>query len=757
MTELLAPAGGMEALKAAVENGADAVYLGAKSFNARRGADNFDGVGLREAIEYCHLRGVLAYVTLNTLVREDELPELDRQIAEIAEAGADAAIVQDLGVAASVRTIAPEVKLHASTQMAVHNHQGVEFLRGHGFSRAVLAREMPLSEIERCAGLGVELEAFCHGALCVGCSGQCLFSSLVGARSGNRGMCAQPCRLPYRLREKEGYLLSTRDLMLVDELGVLREAGVSSFKIEGRLKRAEYVAIATAVYRRALDGEAIADADREALLQIFNRGGFSRGYLRGARDSDIVFSERPNHLGVLVAENGRLLKDVQTEDALVARGAEDVPVKFEGRAGGKIGVRGRIFRLVDDRQMRRARESYEQPRRFAPVSASLALRIGEPMRLTVSDGAFTFAAEGDAVARAEKRPFDPDRAREQIQKTGGTAYRIDAVEIGADEMAFAAMSQLNALRRSALEGLSALRLEPYKKRVNPAEFPAIPRPEASEARLIAQSADPDVLLRALNAGADEIALAPDDLRVEALDRALDRLAGHPFALALPQVAGAATLECLRRWAQEHADRIAATYRTNASHLALDWPGEKRAGYPLNLFNSRAIAEAGVPRYVPSVELTARQIASLPGEKELVVWGRVPLMQLRHCPLRAHWALPGRHADCRRCDLKAPPSDGAPETLNGLSLTDRLGVGFPLRRVASGEGCVIEVLNSVPLSLMRRFDRLPRASGWLLLLDAGEPVEAIVQAHRAALDGERPDLRAFDGLETTTGHYFRGVE
>ena len=225
MSELLAPAGGMEALIAAVQNGADAVYLGARLFNARRGADNFDEGGLREAVSYCHARGVRVHVTLNTLVRDGEMAALEEQVREAAEAGADAAIVQDLGVAALVRQMAPGLSLHASTQMAVHDRQGVEYLRDHGFDRAVLAREMPLAEIEQCAGLGVELEAFCHGALCVACSGQCLFSSLVGGRSGNRGMCAQPCRLPYRLGEARGYLLSPRDIMLLDELKAMDGPG----------------------------------------------------------------------------------------------------------------------------------------------------------------------------------------------------------------------------------------------------------------------------------------------------------------------------------------------------------------------------------------------------------------------------------------------------------------------------------------------------------------------------------------------------
>ena len=210
--ELLAPAGGRDALIAAIQSGADAVYLGAGSFNARQSADNFDGNALASAICYAHERNTRVHVTLNTLVREDEQPALIQAVEQIASAGADAVLVQDFGVAKLVREIAPELPLHASTQMAVHNRAAVEFLAKEGFARAVLAREMTLDEIRACANLGIETEVFVHGALCVACSGQCLFSSLVGGRSGNRGRCAQPCRLPYRMDGREGYLLSTRPL-----------------------------------------------------------------------------------------------------------------------------------------------------------------------------------------------------------------------------------------------------------------------------------------------------------------------------------------------------------------------------------------------------------------------------------------------------------------------------------------------------------------------------------------------------------------
>ncbi|HIQ82226.1 MAG TPA: U32 family peptidase [Candidatus Pullichristensenella stercorigallinarum] len=757
MSELLSPAGSMEALTAAVQNGADAVYFGARLFNARRGADNFDGDGLERAVSYCHARGVRAHVTLNTLVREDETAALEREIAEIAAAGADAVIVQDLGVAARVRRLAPQLSLHASTQMAVHNRQGVEYLRGHGFDRAVLAREMPLSEIEKCAGLGVELEAFCHGALCVSCSGQCLFSSLVGGRSGNRGMCAQPCRLPYRLGEKRGYLLSPRDLMLLDDLRDMERAGVVSFKIEGRLKRPEYVAVVTAIYRRALDGEAVSEADREALLQIFNRGGFSRGYLRGMNDAALMYSQRPNHMGVLVGENGVLRRDVDAEDALVERaGGEERPVKLQGRAGTRVAVRGKIYRLTDARQMRLARESYAQERRTVALTARLTLRVGEKMRLRVSDGSREFEAAGESTQAASSRPLDPARVRAQVGKTGGTPYVFAQINLDADETAFAAAAQLNALRREALEGLTALRLAAMRPRAQAgsastgAEDAPLSRPETDTIRLIARSDRPEILLEALQNGADEIVFDPCDLRRGALDEALRALAGHPFALALPAVANADVLEGVRAWARTVGGQLTAVYAANVAHLGMDWGVEVRGDFALNLFNARAVAETGLMRYMPSLELTARQAAELPGEKELLFWGRAPLMRLRHCPLRAAQDLSGPHDACRRCDRSATP-------LDGLALIDRRGAAFPLRRVASDGGCVVEVLNSVPHWLLPKRARLCACSGWVLLLRAGEPAGEIVRACRAALAGGEIGPALPENLQTTSGHSFRGVD
>ena len=278
MMELLAPAGDRDALEAAVNAGADAVYLGLTRLNARRGAGNFDESALEAACLFCHERGVKVYVTVNTLVKDQEMDQLEQIAQALWRARADAAIVQDLGAAWALGRMLPELPLHASTQMAIHNRQGVAFLRKQGFARAILARELSYEEIAQCAGEGVPVEVFGHGALCVACSGQCLFSSLVGGRSGNRGLCAQPCRLPYRLEgplcQAAGDWLSPKDLCTIDSLPRLAQAGVASLKLEGRLKGADYVYKVTSLYRLALDGEKV---DPALLRQVFNRG-YTQGY-----------------------------------------------------------------------------------------------------------------------------------------------------------------------------------------------------------------------------------------------------------------------------------------------------------------------------------------------------------------------------------------------------------------------------------------------------------------------------------------------
>ena len=766
MPELLCPAGDRAAMIAAVQCGADAVYLGAGDFNARRNADNFSGT-LDAAVRYCHVRGVCVYVTLNTMVRQDEMPRLEATIAEICRAGADGVIVQDIGVAAAVHKMAPTLPLHASTQMAVHNRQGVEFLLKQGFKRIVLAREMTFKEMSRCADLGAELEVFVHGALCVSCSGQCLMSSLIGGRSGNRGLCAQPCRMKYRSGAHEGYLLSTRDLCGLPLLQEYVQAGVNSLKIEGRLKRAEYVANVARIYRGALDalgndqGFDTKHAVRE-LQQMFNRGGFTDGYGPGVEDGKLMFAERPNHLGIEIGSctrNGEidLSTPVDPKDVLCLRrkGSDDIMINAGDMHKARSG--DRLIRLVSREQMQRMADFCSGEHKKFPIDVKLSLHTGKPAEMEFSDGYDSVRVSGDVVQAAQNRPIDSERVRAQTGKLGDTPFQIRNYSADIDADAFMPLSALNALRRHAVDAL----LEKRGGSAHACGAPVLSKIDSvvpEKTLLVAQSADPGLLGRALQAGADRAAFAPEDIRLSALNAALRDLPER-FDLVLPPVACETDLNAFNGWANGYRNRIAHCYISNISQLDLHWPGEVIADMHMNIANDLSVAQLldwGIECYTPSVELNRSQIEALGGRRELIVYGRLPLMLLRHCPLRAVNKLPGKHADCRRCDTCVPDA-----RLNAMTLTDRTGAIFPLRRTAAEGGCVIRLLNSAVLMLLRRAFSLPKADAWRLLLDGNDPVEDIVRLHRIALAGGDPRhdaaFSAIEKMNTTTGHYFRGVE
>ncbi len=782
--ELLAPAGEKEAFLAAVKAGANAVYLGATALNARAGAGNFDRETLAWATEYAHERDVRIHVTVNTVVKESEMNLVDDVAEQLAHCGVDAAIVQDLGVAARLHRLLPSLSLHASTQMAIHNAQGAQFALDAGFSRAVLAREMSLEEIAECADTGIEVEVFGHGALCVSCSGQCLFSSLVGGRSGNRGQCAQPCRLPYHLEgavRAQGYLLSTKDLMTLDSLVRLREAGIASLKLEGRLKRPEYVYAVTSAYRRALDlleayGDYAPDEEtREELMQVFNRGGFTRGYGPGLIDRELMSRERPNHQGVPVGQlvaPGKLAltRELLPEDALILRAKradEDVPLRgVSGRAGETVRARVPaaarpimpLYRLTSQEQMERIREALNDEPQTVLLSGFFRAQAGEKACLQLTDGQRAVRVESPEPLAPAKKPGDPERARTQLQKTGGTPYQLIDLSLSVDPGAFLPASLLNELRRDALRRLSQARVTAFRgckrslSRALPPELPELPAPKAP---LLRVEGSDWALLRRLH-GADELIFRPEDLSAEGLDQvAPDR----PFSLALPMTCSAEALDRLCDWAQANQANLTAVYIANPGQLVVPFPGTRRADFSLNLANREALAflaGQGITEYTPSVELTAqelRQMDASGGSRELIVYGRLPLMQLRHCPIRA--ALDGPHASCRRCDGLSED-----KRLGAHVLIDRKNVAFPLRRVRSDEGCLVRVLNSAPLFLLRHAGRLPESAAWRLVLTDETEAEAqsVLRLHRLAIEGgdvrAASDWPAWDAKNTTTGYYFR---
>lgn len=495
-TELLAPAGGIRQLAAAVENGADAVYLGGPLFNARINADNFTEQELRDSIQYAHLRNVKVYVTLNTLVKDEEMLPALRYAAKLHEMGADALILQDLGLVSQIRRFMPEFPLHLSTQGSVYNLSGVKMAESIGFSRVVLARELSLEEIQRITSAGVcDIEVFVHGALCMCYSGQCQMSRMLGdgKRSGNRGLCAQPCRLPYKDQHgRTSYALSPKDLCAVDHIGKLADAGVSSLKIEGRMKFPEYVAAVVRIYRKYLDlhdaqgSYQVTDQDRQVLAQIFNRGDFTSGYLLGNPESAILSGELPKHQGAYIGKvirsvKGKDLVDVQLEKELeLGDGVEirskklagNIVTYLEPQGKGVVRIgdiktpveRGdKIYRLTSRSLMKELRQSYEEGgpygskhRRKVPVDMCLKAQVGKSPVLTVSEGQVTVTATDREifVEQARKRPLDRDRVQQQMRKTGGTPFRAERISLELAEDCSMPISKLNHLRRQALRQLA---------------------------------------------------------------------------------------------------------------------------------------------------------------------------------------------------------------------------------------------------------------------------------------------------------------
>ena len=428
MIELLSPAGSMEALRAAVQNGANAVYLGYDAFNARMGARNFSVDELQEAIVYCHVRGVQVHLTLNTLVSDREMARAAEVIRTAAVLGVDAFIVQDLGVVALCREIAPEVPIHASTQMSIHSLEGVQQAAELGVSRVVLSRELPREEIAHiCRRSPVEIEVFVHGALCMCYSGQCYLSSVIGRRSGNRGQCAQPCRLPYGYGrfEPNRYPLSLKDNCLVEYLDDLRRLGVSSLKIEGRMKRPEYVAVVTKAYRTALDGKRVTEEDLRELEAVFSRQGFTQGYYEGKTGAD-MFGVRQEP-----EENRELFAA--------------------------------------------ARATYESGENIRiPIRFYAMIRRDEPAQLAVEDDAgHVCKANGPIPEEAQVRALTEEELAERLGKTGGTPYVCAQVRARIDPGLMLPASAINAMRRDALAILTAQRGRAPKRQINAYNPPAL--------------------------------------------------------------------------------------------------------------------------------------------------------------------------------------------------------------------------------------------------------------------------------------------
>lgn len=613
-SEILAPAGGEAQLRAAVLCGADAVYLGLRGFNARAGAENFDENTLPQTVGWCHARGVRVYVTLNTLVTDRELPQWLHSLDAVAAAGVDGVLVQDLGLAKIIRQRYPTLPLHASTQMTIHNLAGARLLEEMGFAQVVLARELSKEEIAAiCAGTSMRCEVFVHGALCMSVSGQCYLSSVLGERSGNRGRCAQPCRLDFKSHGR-GYALSLKDLTLTDRLRELEALGVASFKIEGRLKRPEYVAAAVTACRQSLAGEV---PDLETLQSVFSRSGFTDGYYTARRDLT-MFGTRTR------------------EDAAAAA---EVLGKLSALTRNEVG------RL--------------------PVDMVLTIAPGEPATLAVTDGSHRVEVAGEVPQTALTRPTDEELARRALEKCGGTPFYLQNLTCHIGEGLMLPLSALNRLRAAALTALAEARsvVVPYPQAPAAAGEPAGRARPTGAPRLGCRLAAAAQLTPAIRRGAGRLSLPLHELaeRPELLETGAERWVAELPAFCAPQQEEA-VMRALRKLKEQGL--TAALCGNLGSLLMAREAGLRIIGdYGLNIINSPAAQQAaalGCDEITLSFECernAARNIDS-PIPIGVIAYGRLPLMLLRNCPGKTAAGC----GDCRGIN----------------HITDRRGEDFPLQ-------------------------------------------------------------------------------
>lgn len=693
--ELLAPAGSMEALRAAVCNGADAVYLGADTFNARINARNFSAADLQEAVVYCHVRGVKVHLTLNTLVLDREMPRAAELIRLAASCGVDAFIVQDLGVVSLCRQLAPDVPIHASTQMSIHSLEGVLEAAALGCSRVVLARELPAEEIAHiCKRSPVEIEVFVHGALCMCYSGQCYLSSVIGRRSGNRGQCAQPCRLPYGYGRFEStrYPLSLKDNCLAGELDELRRMGVASIKIEGRMKRPEYVAIVTRAYRTVLNGGKLMPSDLQELETAFSRQGFTDGYFRGQTGSDMF---------------GRRQEGEDTADLFAS-----------------------------------ARATYEQgePQRIG-VRFYAMIRRGEPAQLAVEDPDGNLCrTRGPVPEQAVYRSLTPQDLEQQLKKTGGTPYLCTAVRSSLDPDLMLPASAINAMRRDVIAELTAKRGRAAPARLNAYDEP--PRYDGI-------AGEPQLTIAVRTAG--QITSRMLSMKPTVLYVPLSELAEHPdlpqrvsvetqLAAILPRVIWSGELAPVARQLRtvyEMGVRQVLAGNLGQLHIARAAGFAVRGDFGLNIVNSRAmryLREQGLDSQLLSFELTLPQIRDISKAvpAELLIYGRLPLMLMENCVMKNRTGI----CACQTGTVR---------------LVDRVGEEFPI--VKDPGTCRNVLLNGKKLYLLDKKDALRGMGLWALRLqftteNPGEIDKVLMDYQGRAV---------FDAGSYTRGLYSRGVE
>lgn len=682
LPELLSPAGSKYAFLAAIDGGADAIYCGGTSFNARINAKNFTDEELFECVRIAHIYGVKVYITLNTLLYDREVQGFLSSVEKMTEAGVDAFIVADLGVASLLKSYFPEAELHASTQMSIHNSEAGQLLKDYGFSRIVPARELSLQNIKTLVEkTPLEVEIFTHGALCVSHSGQCLFSSLVGGRSGNRGLCAQPCRLPYSANSKisagksgnpgvsgSEYPLSLKDLSLATHVTDIIECGVHSLKIEGRMKSPEYVRDVTAIWRRLLDeGRNATPEEIKRLSEIFSRGGFTAGY-------------------------------------------------FEGKISkSMLGIRTEADKLSS-----RESSKFTKLSRKLPIDIIAEIKRGQPSKLTLTYKEASVLSEGDTPMDAISSPIDADCVKRSLLKLGDTPFEASKITLSLDDGLMLPISRLNDLRRQAVKALSdkLADISREKHTQSSQKMPNMP----SKQRKVQKSG---------------VFLFPAQITNEAknyFDKTflpLERYDSSADGFVLPPVIFDSEKDRINDMI-DSAVRLGASCAMvgNIGNLSLvaDRGLEIYGDYRFNISNNYSVAfleDLGVSNITLSPELTLPQIRDIKGDTAVIVYGRIPLMTLEKCVIRDLYG-------CSACD-KYNSSAKSGQIQKPLALCDRMGVSFPIIRTFDHRNILY---NSLPTCMSDKENDMSRANisnrVFLFTTESAKEVNEIISIHKNRL-------------------------
>ena len=681
--ELLAPVGKFENAMAAIENGANAIFVGGKMFSARYYADNFGDDELEQIVNYCKLRGVQVHVTVNTLIKEQEMPQLVTYLKYLYQLGVDAIIIQDLGIAHIVKRYFKGFVLHASTQMSAHSIEDVAYLQEDGFERVVLAREVGLQDVKKIkASVPIEIETFIHGALCYSYSGQCLMSSLIGGRSGNRGRCAQPCRMTYTLY-KEGqalvedvYMLSPKDIATLNILPQLIESGIDSFKIEGRMKSPEYVAVVTSVYRKYIDLAQnnpkqfkIDPEDMSKLQSIFNRGGFSEGYYLKKPSRKMLADQTPKNIGLkighVVGYNKKTrMATFYTNKALhpgdgleiwntkkhtgtgISKQYEaDTTFTIPVNEAVEVGVP--VYLSKNHELLKELKRTYQKAVRSQTIEIVVEAKLNQPITVTFICGQHRVTVKGDEVELAKNQPMTKEDLSKQLTKLGNTPFVCTQFSCELEEGGYVSVSRLNALRRCAVEALEeAILAQPVKEVCvyEPAKVAYTPAPHQYIAHVrTLEQLEASLGCEGINGIYWEWQY--DDVTAKKA-QALCAAKEQPFYLALPLIVKEEMWQdygkALSAWEEEAiAGYLVRNYGTY--HFLRDSKKARILDYTFNLMNNEAIAywyEKGATRMNISMELSKKELKQLEGPLEFIVYGHIPVMTSEQCVL-------GNYKHCKK--------------------------------------------------------------------------------------------------------------